>query len=68
MNLTCERHAARTLKPYPVRVRAVIDAVPGSHIEMLELSDEAERLAAAYADRLRTGEREDGKRKRSGND
>ena len=34
----------------PAEVRAVIDAVPESHTEMLEVNDEAERLAAAYVD------------------
>ena len=40
----------RELAAAPAGIRAVIDAVPGGHTEMLEVSDEAERLAAAYVD------------------
>ncbi len=40
----------RELADAPAAVRAVIDAVPESHTEMLEVNDEAQRLAAAYVD------------------
>ena len=40
----------RELVDAPAGVRAVVGAVPGSNTEMLEVSDEAERLATAYVD------------------
>lgn len=40
----------RELADAPGTVRAVIGAVPGGNTEMLEVSDDAERLAAAYVD------------------
>ena len=48
MTLTLSSLTMRELEAAPQRVRDILRAVPPQHTEMLDLSDEAEQLAARY--------------------
>ncbi len=51
MTLALSSLTLRELEAAPKRVRDILDGVPSEHTEMVDLSDEAEKLAARYIER-----------------
>ena len=51
MTLALSSLSLRELEAAPKRVRDILRAVPPHHTEMVDLSDEAEKLAARYIER-----------------
>ena len=51
MKLALSRLTLRELDGAPKRVREILDAVPPQHIEMVDVSHEAEQLAGQYIER-----------------